>query len=622
MRFRHKLSIVLVGLALLPLIGVTLLVGSLLDQAEVQRVDAHLDAGAASAATAYRSQLQTAQLAARDIAGRQDVQLAFLHGTGAPAALAAYPQFGVELVKRGRVLGSTIQAGPSWQVTAHVGPPSLGQKVIVSVALNATLLGQIAAVVPQSPGVEIALVTGTHVVAAIEGGTGAASGLRAGSITNANVAGQPVRAETQTIPVTSGAPAAVVAMYSQSTLQDSIDSTRLRLLVPALVLAIVVVGLALIAADRITRALTELAQRAMSLIRGASAPEGGDELTELGTVIDQMSHELSTRMGELEAERGRLKETLQRYGETLAATHDEKALLQAVLETAVRATGARGGRLLEYSSERGEAFEKERIGSARGSRTDLPMVVEAGTGIEGEALSRIAPRRAGQPRAMLTVPITREGELLGLVTVVDPDADEFSDGDAETLAGLAVQAGVAIENARLHRTVQAQAITDELTGLANRRQFFEQLGREFERAQRFGQSLALIMLDIDDFKQINDSLGHLAGDAVLVGIAGTISELIREIDVAARYGGEEFAVLLPQTGAEGATMLAERLRQAIETRPIRFAGERVAGVTASFGVAAGPENLGTELDLVAAADSALYRAKREGKNVVEVATHR
>jgi diguanylate cyclase (GGDEF)-like protein len=613
---------VLVGLALLPLIGVTLLVGSLLDQAAVQRVDAHLDAGAASAATAYRSQLQTAVVAARAIAARPDVQLAFLHGTGAPAALQAYPQFGVELIRRGRVLGSTIGPGPSWRATVYVGPPSQGQEVIVSVPLNARLLGQIAAVVPQAPGVQIALAAGPRVVAAIDGATGAATGLRPGSITDANVGGESVRVATQAIPVTNGGPAAVVALYPQSTLQGSIDSTRLHLLIPALILAIVVVGLALIAADRITRALTELAQRAMSLIRGGSAPSGGDELTELGTVIDQMSHELSTRMGELEAERGRLKETLQRYGETLAATHDERALLQAVLETAVRATGAHGGRLLEYSSDRGEAFERERIGSARGSRTDLPMVVEAGTGIEGEALARIAPRRTGQPRAMLTVPITREGELLGLVTVVDPDAGEFSADDAETLAGLAVQAGVAIENARLHRTVQAQAITDELTGLANRRQFFEQLGREFERAQRFGQSLALIMLDIDDFKQINDSLGHLAGDAVLTGIAATISELIREIDVAARYGGEEFAVLLPQTGAEGATMLAERLRQAIEMRPIRFAGERVPGVTASFGVASGPEQLGSELDLVAAADSALYRAKREGKNVVEVSTHR
>ncbi|HUZ84059.1 MAG TPA: sensor domain-containing diguanylate cyclase, partial [Gaiellales bacterium] len=574
----------LVGLALLPLIGVTLLVGSLLDSSQMQRVDAHLDAGASSAVTAYRGQLVAARMAATAIAGRNDVQLAFLHGTAAPAALAAYPQFGVELVRHGRVLGSSIGPGPAWRATVYVGPRSLDQRVVVTVTLDDQLLSRMAAVVPRAPGIDLALVSGGRLAASTDAVTGRVAGLRPGAITDATVGGQAVRAETQPLAVSSGGPALLVAEYPQASLQNAIDSSRLRLVVPALVLALVVVALALVAADRITRALTELAQRAMSLIRGAGASESGDELTELGTVIDQMSHELSTRMGELESERHRLKETLQRYGETLAATHDEKALLLAVLDTAVRATGARGGRLLEYNSERGEAFEKERIGSARGSRTDLPMVVEAGVGAEGDALARVEPRRVGAPRALLTVPIAREGELLGLVTVVDPDHEEFTDDDAETLAGLAVQAGVAIENARLHRTVQAQAITDELTGLANRRQFFDQLGREFERAQRFGQPLALIMLDIDDFKQINDTRGHLAGDAVLVAVAATVSELIREIDVAARYGGEEFAVLLPQTGADGATMLAERLRRAIEMRAIRFGGEPVTSVTASFGV--------------------------------------
>ena len=110
---------------------------------------------------------------------------------------------------------------------------------------------------------------------------------------------------------------------------------------------------------------------------------------------------------------------------------------------------------------------------------------------------------------------------------------------------------MAIENARLHRVVERQAVTDALTGLANRRQFYEVLGREYERSQRFGTPLSLILLDIDDFKQINDSRGHLAGDAVLHGVATTLAELIREIDMAARYGGEEFAILLPQTGAGG-----------------------------------------------------------------------
>ena len=154
----------------------------------------------------------------------------------------------------------------------------------------------------------------------------------------------------------------------------------------------------------------------------------------------------------------------QRYGETLAATHDLNALVGAVLDTAVQATRARGGRLLLYDPERGEAIEQARIGTARGSRTDLPMVVAAGIGLEGEALSAHEPRVVQAPRAMLAVPILREHQLLGLVTTVDPEDGGFGDDDIESLSALAVQAGVAIENARLHRVVERQAVTDALTG--------------------------------------------------------------------------------------------------------------------------------------------------------------
>jgi len=284
----------------------------------------------------------------------------------------------------------------------------------------------------------------------------------------------------------------------------------------------------------------------------------------------------------------------------------------------VQATKARGGRLLLYDVERGEATEQVRLGSARGSRADLPMVVPAGRGLEGEALLARQPRWAAAPRPLVAVPIVREQNLLGVVTVVDPEEGTFGQDDVETLAGLAVQAGVAIENARLHRAVEQQAVTDELTGLANRRQFYDVLGREFERAHRFGTPLSLILLDIDDFKRINDThpMKHLAGDAVLGAVAAAIAGHIRDIDLAARYGGEEFAVLLPQTDREGAVNLAERLRVAIAEQQVSFGeGDRIS-VTASFGVASGPYEDQTQLDLIATADNALYASKRAGKNQV------
>jgi diguanylate cyclase (GGDEF)-like protein len=620
MRFRHKLSIVLVGLAIVPLAATGVLVGALLQHDQVTRVDNRIAVSAASAEQVYRAEQAQAQNLAGKLARRKDVQFAFAPGARpltelplpVPAGMAA------ALVRaNGKPVFGNAPPGPAWKASAVYHDKKTHKKigeVDVYVRLGPTLVHEITTAAPPSDPVEIALVAAGKAVASTNSAVGPVSGLRVGA-GNANVAGADVRADAINIPITSGAPAFIVATYPSATLSNAIDSQRLRILVPLLLLGLVLVGGAIFAADRISRALTELAGRAAGLTRGRPA---GDELTQLGATIDEISTELTSRMGELEAERGRFKETLQRYGETLAATHDLNALVGAVLDTAVQATRARGGRLLLYDAERGEAIEQSRIGTARGLRSDLPVVVAAGDGLEGEALATHEPRVSQVPRAVLAVPILREHHLLGLVTAIDPEEGAFSDEDVEALSALALQAGVAIENARLHRVVERQAVTDALTGLANRRQFYEVLGREYERAQRFGQPVSLILLDIDDFKLINDSRGHLAGDAVLHSVAATLAEVIREIDLASRYGGEEFAVLLPQTGPDGAANLAERLRSEIAARSIRFGTEEITGVTASFGVAAGPVNEQTQIDLIASADAALYQAKREGKNHVTV----
>jgi diguanylate cyclase (GGDEF)-like protein len=620
LRFRHKLSIVLIGLALVPLVAAGVLVLRLLEQDKVSSVDSGLTTAAAAAGQAYLTQIADATTVATNIAGRSDVQQALKNDSPVnvqrlrdelPSPLS------VTFYKEGKRVGGQIPQPPFLAATVKIDKCP-GCRVVVSRPFDQDLITDL-----QKSGVvanaiqQLGLASGGQLVSS-GNLAGPALGLRVGEPQTIQVNGVSVRA--QSMGVLCGDPPApkcqVVAMYPTSALNDAIDSQRLRIIVPLILLALIIGVLAFAAADWMSRALNDLAERAMVLARGGAR---GDELDQLGAAIDQISSELSSRVGELEAERGRFKETLQRYGETLAATHDLNALVGAVLDTAVQATRARGGRLLLYDPERGEAIEQARIGTARGSRTDLPMVVAAGIGLEGEALSAHEPRVIQAPRAMLAVPILREHQLLGLVTTVDPEDGGFSDDDIESLSALAVQAGVAIENARLHRVVERQAVTDALTGLANRRQFYEVLGREYERSQRFGTPLSLILLDIDDFKQINDSRGHLAGDAVLHGVAATLAELIREIDMAARYGGEEFAILLPQTAQEGAALLAERLRREIASRPIRFGPDEIEGITASFGVAAGPEDSMTQIDLIASADAALYQAKRDGKNHVTVA---
>jgi diguanylate cyclase (GGDEF)-like protein len=171
-----------------------------------------------------------------------------------------------------------------------------------------------------------------------------------------------------------------------------------------------------------------------------------------------------------------------------------------------------------------------------------------------------------------------------------------------------------IEIASYERT-ERSAVTDALTGLFNHGYFLQAVRQELLRAKRHGLRAALVLLDLDDFKRLNDLRGHLEGDRALIKVAAVLRETVRGIDVAARYGGEEFAVLLPDTSRLGALVVAERLRVRIEGR---FARQR-PGVTVSGGVAVYPEDAATPAELVMRADAGLYAAKAAGKNRIVLA---
>ncbi|MFT3709194.1 MAG: diguanylate cyclase [Archangium sp.] len=173
--------------------------------------------------------------------------------------------------------------------------------------------------------------------------------------------------------------------------------------------------------------------------------------------------------------------------------------------------------------------------------------------------------------------------------------------------------GALAEAERLH----ALAVTDGLTQIANHRYFQERLREEFRRAQRYDDPLALILVDLDHFKAINDNFGHQVGDEVLVNVATAVKAAVRETDFVARYGGEEFAVLLPKTHLAGALTVAERM--ATDLKRIRFQAQQGLSVTGSFGVSGYPGRSVTTSDqLVKTADEAMYRAKREGRNKISL----
>jgi len=215
----------------------------------------------------------------------------------------------------------------------------------------------------------------------------------------------------------------------------------------------------------------------------------------------------------------------------------------------------------------------------------------------------------------LAVPIPGESSTIGHLTVFSRSSSHsFSDPDKRSLEDLATRAGPAIENAHRFREARQLADLDALTGLHNRRYFHETLGREVARAHRYGRRLALVVFDLDDFKAINDRIGHLAGDGVLAEVAERVRSVVRSADVACRVGGDEFGIILPESTLADAEQLSHRMQAAVASHPIGDAG--------LLQLSAGAAELRPEDDAIKffeRADDALYRAKESGKAEVVAA---
>jgi diguanylate cyclase (GGDEF)-like protein len=217
----------------------------------------------------------------------------------------------------------------------------------------------------------------------------------------------------------------------------------------------------------------------------------------------------------------------------------------------------------------------------------------------------------------MTVPLSFEDQVTAIVILEARHSGAYTNEDAQIAAAFAGQAGIAVTNARLFEQVQRMARTDDLTSTLNRRHFFVLAQREFARARRYERPLSAVMLDIDHFKQVNDTYGHATGDEVLRQVAQRCRSSIRDVDILGRYGGEEFALLLPDTTLASAKAgLAERLRRTVADEPVITAHGPIT-VTVSLGVAELQSDTADVDSLLDSADSALYQAKAAGRNRVE-----
>jgi diguanylate cyclase (GGDEF)-like protein len=248
-------------------------------------------------------------------------------------------------------------------------------------------------------------------------------------------------------------------------------------------------------------------------------------------------------------------------------------------------------------------------------RTGQPHLVVA-----GDTTAR-CDHAAGVKHTYLCIPILAQGETLGIVHF--QSTDEMPQMEASELSfktTFAGQVGLSIANIRLREALRTQSVRDALTGLYNRRYLEEIMEREVRRAGRSGQSLGVLMIDLDHFKTFNDTYGHDAGDSVLREIAAFLLKHVRAEDFVCRYGGEEFVVILPTADQDGARSRGERFRAKLKEIPVVHQGRSLGLVTFSIGVAAFPEHGMSPRELMAAADAALYEAKRGGRDQVVIAT--
>lgn len=599
------------------MIALAILVVQIAGDSASGKADARLGAGLETAISIYEDRIDEADSTARPIA--EDSELA--------AALRIDDREAVEARARELVRGQGIRSlaivDADGDELAGVGDPrtiaSASLEIAVSagaplatLTLSTTTLQEYLLAVEDVTGANVAVV-GPQGMLSSTAALGDASLPAGEDAVDVEVNGEEMRSAGAPLPGGDGLRVVVAGPRESEGFLASSQG------VAAVLLAFF--GIALVAVAMITRALGGQVRAMLDAARGIGEGDfgrevpvvGRDEMAGLASEFNKMSDRLSEQMGQLRRQQVEIDRSVRRIGEAFASGLDREALLGILVETAVSAVEADYG-LIVLSGRVGAEAE---AGLPTEQTRDAALGAEHGAwrrqGLVEEELDGAIAMASSLGR------IGDADEPVGVMTVARADR-AFSPAERDVFLYLLGQATASVENVALHELVSEQAITDELTGLANNRAFRELIRKEAARADRFRHELSLLILDIDDFKRVNDTHGHLQGDAVLRKVARVLNAESRNIDEPARYGGEEFVVALPETGTAGAVEVAERIRTRIAAEPIPIVdGEGELRVTASVGAATMPGAADDVQGLIAAADAALYEAKRAGKNRVHAA---